>query len=145
MLHTDYINNAKLITLILVVVSLIGCGGGRSATTSTASSQDVPSTQAEPTQAGPAPALPNGIGSAVLSWLPPTTYADGSTFSDLAGHNVYMNDGNGFKKVATISSGVTTYVVENLSPGVYDFAVTAFDSMGIESYFSNSANILISS
>ena len=34
---------------------------------------------------------------------------------------------------------ISTYIVANLSPGSYEFAVTSFNSAGVESRFSNTA------
>jgi len=132
MLHTDFINNVKVITIALVVVVMAGCGGGR-ATTSSSDQSGNGSDQSE-----------NGTGSATLTWHPPTTYTDTTPITELAGHNIYINDGSGFKKVASINTaGVTTYLVENLAAGSYTFVVTAFDTLGMESAFSAEANITI--
>jgi hypothetical protein len=36
--------------------------------------------------------------------------------------------------------GLTTYVVDNLAPGTYEFVATAFNAAGVESRFSNAAS-----
>lgn len=77
-----------------------------------------------------------------LNWTAPTTHEDDSVLNDLAGHNIYINDGSGMRKLDSIDNpSVSTYIVENLEPGTYTFTVTAFDSHGVESQFSNEAVI----
>ena len=80
-----------------------------------------------------------GTGSAVLDWTPPTENNDGSTLVDLAGYIVYWGTQSGsYSNSATIdNASVSTYVVENLSPGSYEFVVTAINTSGAESMFSN--------
>jgi len=132
MLHTDFINNVKIITIALIMVVLVGCGGGRATTSSSEQSGNG--------------TTGNGTKGATLNWLPPTMYTDNTPLTELVGHNIYINDGNGFTKLTTINNpGVTTYVVENLAAGTYTFAVTAYDAQGIESAFSNQASISVSS
>lgn len=81
-------------------------------------------------------------GSATLSWTPPTLRSDGSALTDLAGYKVYWGTAEGsYPNSATIDNpGVTTYVVEPLTPGRWYFVATAFDSQRVESAFSNVAS-----
>ena len=76
------------------------------------------------------------LGSATLSWTPPTQNTDGSALTDLAGYKIYWGTSqSNLSNVATINNpGVTTYLVENLVPGTYFFAATAFDTSGNESH-----------
>lgn len=131
-----YSNNAKLIALLLVIVVLTACGGGRATTSSNESkhSDDTsPSTSA-------------GSDSATISWLAPTSYVDGTTISELSGHNIYINSGSGYTKLTSINNpSVTTYIVENLQPGIYKIVVTAFDAQGVESAYSSEVSLTISS
>ena len=73
--------------------------------------------------------LPNGspTGSATLSWTPPTERVDGAPIGALAGYRVLYGRGSGkYDRAAEIDNpGVTRYVVENLGPGSWFFAVTA--------------------
>jgi len=82
------------------------------------------------------------LGSATLSWTPPTQYEDGSPLNDLAGFRVYWGTQPGvYTNSVTIDNpSVTTYVVEGLAPGTYEFTSTAFNSAGVESVFSNTAS-----
>jgi hypothetical protein len=81
------------------------------------------------------------LGSATLSWTPPTQNVDGSPLLDLAGYRVYWGSSSSTytSSVEIANSGVTAYVVENLSSGTHFFAVTALSSRGTESSFSNEA------
>jgi hypothetical protein len=81
-------------------------------------------------------------GSATLSWLPPTTNTDGSALTNLAGYKVYWgtSQGNYTNSVTVMNPGLATYVVGNLTPNTYYFTVTALNSAGVESVFSNAAS-----
>jgi hypothetical protein len=82
------------------------------------------------------------LGSATLSWTPPTTNSDGSPLTNLAGYTVYWgpSQGNYPNSVTLNNPGLTSYVVENLVPGTYFFAMTARNSSGAESPHSNAAS-----
>jgi len=77
--------------------------------------------------------------SATLSWEPPTTNADGTPLNDLAGYKVYYGKAPGDRST-TKDVGLpdtTEYTINNLDSGTrYYFAVTAYDTSGNESDFS---------
>jgi hypothetical protein len=81
--------------------------------------------------------LPNGspTGSATLSWTPPTERVDGTPIGELAGYRVLYGRGSGkYDRAAEIDNpGVTRYVVEDLGPGNWFFAVTVRTADGLES------------
>ena len=81
-------------------------------------------------------------GSATLTWLPPTTNVDGTPLTNLAGYKVYWGTtpGNYSSSATIMNPGLTRYVVENLTPNTYYFAVKAVNGAGTESVFSNSAS-----
>jgi len=81
-------------------------------------------------------------GSATLSWMPPTRNTDGSVLTNLAGYRVYWGSaaGNYTSSITLNTAGLTSYVVENLAPGTYYFAVSALNSGGVESVLSNTAS-----
>lgn len=136
--------STKIITIALLLVVLVGCGGGRATTSSSVPSTDI--SQSDNTDSGTVAGTGTGTGTATLTWTPPTTYTDGSVISALGGHIIYMNDGHGFVKLLTLTNpGLSTYVVENLEPGTYWFVVTAFDVDGVESSFSNEGSVTITS
>ena len=79
-----------------------------------------------------------GTVSTTLSWTPPTQNEDGSQLMDLAGYKIYWGTVRGqYTHSVTINNpGISSYVVENLSPGIYDFAGTSFNQDGVESEYS---------
>jgi hypothetical protein len=81
-------------------------------------------------------------GSATLSWTAPTENTDGSTLVDLSGYKIsYGTDASSLTNTIVITNpSVTTYMVEDLSPATWYFAVSAVTSSGIESSLSNVAN-----
>lgn len=81
----------------------------------------------------------NGQGVASLSWTAPTTNADGSPLLDLQGYVIYYGTQSGQypNSVAVDNAGLNTFVVTNLAPGTYFFAVVAVDADGNQSDFSN--------
>ncbi len=87
-----------------------------------------------------------GVGSATLSWLPPTEYVDGTPLIDLAGYTVYYgNDASALTKTIKIdNASVNRYLVENLSSGTWYFSLKAYTTTGLESSFSAIASKKIS-
>jgi len=79
------------------------------------------------------------LGSATLNWLPPTQNEDGTALIDLAGYNIYWGAPGNYTNSVTINNpGLTSYVVDNLAPGTYEFVATALNAAGVESQYSNS-------
>lgn len=79
------------------------------------------------------------LGNVSLSWVAPTENSDGSALIDLAGYKIYYrkNSGSSYREVLIDNPGISTYVVDNLSPATYYFAATAFNASGMESSFSS--------
>lgn len=79
------------------------------------------------------------IGSVSLAWEAPTRRADGSALTDLAGYRIYYGRMSGIYdyEIEIDNPGTLAYVVENLVPGDWYFAVAAFDSKALESDYSN--------
>jgi hypothetical protein len=86
------------------------------------------------------------LGSATLSWNPPTQNEDGSTMTDLAGYRIYYGrDSNALGRSAVINNpGLTRYVIENLEPARWYFTMTSVNSDGVESNRSAMVNKTIS-
>ena len=82
------------------------------------------------------------LGSVTLSWTPPTQNEDGSPLTNLRGFRVYYgtSSANLSSMVEIPNAGVTTAVVENLSPATWYFGVKAYTTEGVESSFSNVAS-----
>lgn len=80
-------------------------------------------------------------GSATLSWNPPTQNTDGSAPANLAGYRIYWGtaQGNLANSVTVNNPGLSSYVVDQLTPATWYFATTAVNSQGAESAFSNLA------
>lgn len=81
-------------------------------------------------------------GTATLSWVPPTTNIDGSPLTDLAGYKVYWgaSQGSYANSITLDNPGLSSYVVEQLTPATWYFAVTSFNSAGVESALSSPAS-----
>jgi hypothetical protein len=82
------------------------------------------------------------VGSATLSWTAPTQNVDGSDLTDLAGYRVHYGTSLGnYTNSRTINDpAALVYDVDNLTQGTWFFTVTAFDTAGNESEFSNVAS-----
>ena len=80
-------------------------------------------------------------GAATLTWTPPTTYTDGSVLT-VAGYHIYWGTTlNSYANSKTLTGpGFTSAVIDQLTPATYYFVITAFDSSGMESAYSNVAS-----
>jgi hypothetical protein len=74
---------------------------------------------------------------ATLAW-------DANTESDLAGYKIYYGNGSHVYGSPVILGKVTTYTITNLPAGTYYFAVTAYNTAGLESGYSNEVSTTIS-
>ena len=115
------------------MIAISGCGSSDGGS----ESSDVVSPVSPPPSSG-APA-PSAAGSVKLTWFPPTTYEDGSLLASLAGFRVYY--GTSYLSLPRTSIDIgnpsaITWTVSGLQPGTWYFAVTAVDSNGLESGFS---------
>jgi fibronectin type 3 domain-containing protein len=73
-----------------------------------------------------------------IFWDAPTTNADGAPLNDLAGYKIYYGTSERNYSSEIDAGNVTNYMVSNLKNGVvYYFAVTAYDTSGNESDYSN--------
>ncbi len=78
-----------------------------------------------------------------LAWDMPTTYVDGTPLTDLAGFKVYYGTVSGVYPQVVDVRNATSFSSGALGPGTYYFAVTAYDSYGSESEFSNEISTTI--
>lgn len=79
-------------------------------------------------------------GHATLSWNQPTTNTDNTPLTDLAGYKIYYgNTSDNLSESITVNdSSAVNWLIENLHSGrSYFFALTAFNSKGVESDLSN--------
>jgi hypothetical protein len=74
-------------------------------------------------------------GVATLSWEPPTENADGSYLGNLAGYRIYYGKSASRldQTVVIDNPGLARYMVENLPPARWHFAMTAVSADGVES------------
>ncbi len=86
---------------------------------------------------------PVWAGTAILSWNPPMTNADGTPLTDLVGYKVYYGNSSGSLATSLDVGNVTQYTLDLTDGLTYYFAVTAYDTSGNESGFSNVVSKLI--
>lgn len=84
-------------------------------------------------------------GTVTINWTPPTENVDGSTLTNLSGYDIHYGTSSGnYTQTITVSNpGLATYVVSNLAPGTYYFAVGAVNSAGIESPLSAQVSVTV--
>ena len=86
-----------------------------------------------------------GLGSATLSWTPPTENTDGTPLVDLAAYKIYYGTTEGIypNSIRIDNPGIASYVVNNLVPNTYYFVATSVNAAGIESTYSNVATKVV--
>lgn len=86
-----------------------------------------------------------GNGAVTLSWTIPTQNTDGSALTDLSAFRVgWQRTGSAAQGSININNAsVSSYVVENLAAGTYDFTIVAINSVGIASAPSNTTRATI--
>ena len=75
-------------------------------------------------------------GEAKLSWQAPTTNEDGTPLTDLAGYKLYYSKTQGNYLAPVDVHNVLTHTI-TLGDGTWYFVVTAYDTSGNESAYSN--------
>ncbi len=87
----------------------------------------------------------SATGSATISWNPPTQNADGSHLGNLAGYRIYFG-----KRATKLNQsieidnpGLTRYLVEDLAPARWHFAMTSVNAQGVESARSKTVSKLV--
>ena len=82
-----------------------------------------------------------GIAQIRLAWDPPTTNADGTPLTDLAGYKIYYGTSSGNYGTSFDVGNVTTYTLTDLTKGqAYFIVATTYDTSGNESGYSNEVN-----
>jgi hypothetical protein len=125
----------SILIISLLIAALAGCGGGASGVTGSGSGGS------------------GGTGGTVtgsMSWTAPTTYTDGSVIIGLAGYKIYYGtaSGNYMGSINVVGKNSTSMPAATLTstvpaPGTYYIAVTAYDSSGIESDYSNEITVTL--
>jgi hypothetical protein len=101
------------------------------------SSSGTPTSPSTPTTPSPA--------NVTVNWIPPTENTDGTTLTNLAGYNIhYGTASHSYTRTIPVTNpGLASYVVENLTPGKYYFAVGAVNSTGTESPLSSEVSTTV--
>jgi hypothetical protein len=78
-------------------------------------------------------------GTATLSWTAPTHDTNGTPITNLAGYNLhYGKTSTTMTSVIAVNDPASaSYVIRNLAPGTWYFAVVAYNTQAMESTFSN--------
>jgi hypothetical protein len=84
------------------------------------------------------PTTPVAGTSVTLGWVAPTENSNGTPITDLAGYKIhYGTASENYTKVVAVSNpSISRYVMDSLESGTYFFAITAYNSKGIESTLS---------
>lgn len=129
----------RLLFAALLISVLTGCGSGGT-TTGTTAATGTDSATTTKTQ--------SATDNVSLAWRAPATRVDGSYLpnSELAGYRVYMGTAsNNLAPLVDLNDEtMTSYSVGTLPAGSYYFAVSAYDTDGLESSFSQILKIVIS-
>jgi len=85
---------------------------------------------------------PTTSGTANLNWTPVTQNTDGTPATDLAGYRIHYGTSPAAldSTITEADPTETSYVVTNLSPGTWYFAVAAYASDGTAGVMSNVAS-----
>jgi hypothetical protein len=80
----------------------------------------------------------------IIRWRAPTRNVDGTALTDLTGYVVYWGTrSRAYVGRQAIHSATITEWEADIAPGMYYFAITAFDGQGNESSYSNELTKLI--
>ena len=146
----------------MLAIALAGCGDDESGSSGVGSTTSSTSTSAPPTVADTAPATtttpptggtttPPGSGTTApptttpasssnltFGWQAPTENSNGTPITNLAGYKIhYGTASQQYTQVAEVSNpSLSRYVIDSLPSGTYYFAITAYNSQGIESALS---------
>jgi hypothetical protein len=133
------LKSLKLILVLAFVASLLaGCNEGGSTFADSAAAASSSSS----TGSG----APASSGTATLSWQAPTTTTNGAALTNLAGYRVYygLSASNLNQTIQITTVGLQTYVIDDLAPGTWFFAIRAVTSAGVESALSDVVSLTIS-
>lgn len=84
---------------------------------------------------------------AKLSWIPPTTRANGAALNidEIAAYRIYHSTEDGAtEEVYDVAANESSFKLDNLASGRHYFAITAIDTKGLESDLSNMTEKAIS-
>jgi predicted phage tail protein len=122
--------------------ALSGCGGGGSGAVGSSAA----ATSSNATAGTPVPTATTTSSDAVtINWTPPTENVDGTPLTNLSGYNIHYGTASGYytQTISVSNAGIATYVVDDLTPGKYYFAVGAVNSQGTESPVSSEVSATV--
>jgi hypothetical protein len=133
------LKSLKLVLVLAFVAALLaGCNDGDSNVGGSAAAASSTSSTGSGT--------PASSGAATLSWQAPTTTTNGAALTNLAGYRVYygVSASNLNQTVQITTVGLQTYVIDDLAPGTWYFAIRAVTTAGVESAMSDVVSLTIS-
>lgn len=133
-------NKIGAILALILLVAISGCGAGGGTDAVVSSGGTIGGTTGDTGGTGGTTGGGAVVKSATLSWSPATTNSDGTPLVDLAGYRVYYGTSSGnYTNTVDISdpAATSTLIAGLASYTTYYFAVTAYDTSGNESSFSN--------
>jgi hypothetical protein len=132
-----------------LAIALAGCGdddSGASGLGATGTPQTVadtgPSSSTSTTGSGsttaPPTSTPDASSAVTLGWVAPTENSNGTPITALAGYKIhYGTTSQDYTQVVSIANpSLSRYVLDSLPSGTYYFAITAYNSQGMESALS---------
>jgi Putative Ig domain/Fibronectin type III domain len=83
-------------------------------------------------------------GTVTLAWTPPTENTDGTTLTNLAGYHIYYgtSETNLNQRIDVANPGLASYVISNLAPATWYFAVAAYNSNGYDGGNANASFVV---
>ena len=109
----------QTIALVWLLIILTSCGGGGETTVEVTNATN---------------------NSVTLIGEAPTTNADDSALTDLGGYKIYYGTSSGNYTQEVNVGNVNTYTLTLADGATYYFTVTAYDTLGNESEYSNEVN-----
>jgi len=110
---------------------MAACTGGEPPGPSATHAQAQAQAQGQTQSAAPPPnPVPTAARAATLSWSAPLLNSDGSVLRDLAGFKIYYGQNANVmaNAISITNASVSTFIVENLTPGTWYFGITAGNS-----------------
>lgn len=130
--------------MILLLLTLWGCGSGGSGGSGSSESGESGSSGIASSESGGSGGSAPESGSSTdnsitLAWDKPDINSDGSELNDLSGYKIYYGTSSNNYTQSIDVGNITTAVISNLSSGTWCFTTTAYDTAGNESSYSNEA------
>jgi hypothetical protein len=125
------------LSFLTLLCALAGCSGsssGQAAATADASGSATTTSQSSSSTPAASTTASQTV-SAALTWTVPSRNTDGSSLTNLAGYRIYYGADTSAmtSMVQVVGASTTSYVVQNLTPGTYYFAIKSYNIAGTES------------